>query len=95
MIEIYINVGFFMVQIFIDSKYEGCCFTKFCCCCCRDCCHGNPDISRKYYFFSIRLIIEKTKKYIKKIKDANEALNKEVKKYNNDILRINLNLTFN
>ena len=86
MIEIYINVGFFIVQIFIDSKYEGSCFAKFCCCCCccYDCCHGNPDISRKYYFFSIRLIIEKTKKYIKKIKDANEALNKEVKKYNND-----------
>ena len=26
LIEIYINVGFFMVQIFIDSKYEGSCF---------------------------------------------------------------------
>ena len=83
LIEIYINVGFFMVQIFIDSKYEGSCFSKACCCC-RDCCNGNPDISRKYYFFSIRLIVEKTKKYFKKIKEANEALNKEVKKYNND-----------
>ena len=62
LIEIYVNVGFFIVQIFIDSKYEGNCFTKFCCCCW----HGNPDISRKYFFYSIRLIIEKTKKYIKK-----------------------------
>ena len=83
LIEIYINVGFFMVQIFIDGKYEGICSNLKCnCCCC--CCAGNPLLKEKYYFFSLRLIIEKVKKYIDKIKDANKALNDEVKKYNNE-----------
>ena len=83
LIEIYINVGFFMVQIFIDGKYEGICNNQICrCCCC--CCAGNPLLYRKYFFFSIRLIMEKTKKYINKIKDANKALNNEIKKYNNE-----------
>ena len=87
LVSIYINVRYFMVQIFIDSKTEGSYHisnTPMFCCCCRECCQGSPTLSQKYYFFSIRLIIDKAKKFIKKIKGANEALNNVVKKYNNE-----------
>ena len=61
LIEIYINVGYFISQVVIDSKIEGTCRSKLGCCC-NECCFGNPTLNKKYYFFTVRLIMEKTKK---------------------------------
>ena len=67
LIKIYINVGYFMVQIFFDSKIEGCC--------CRNrnlnngnlcnCCFGSQILEKKLYFYSVRLIVENTEKFKK------------------------------
>ena len=81
-IKIYINVGYFMVQLFFESDREGCCKCRICIC---KCCLGNKIIMKKYYFYSIRLIINKIEKYIKKIQDANKAINDVLKNYNNEI----------
>ena len=48
MIEIYINVGFFISQVVIDSKIEGTCRSTLCFFC-KECCFGNPTINKKYY----------------------------------------------
>ena len=82
LIEIYINVGYFMVQLFCDSSREGCCKSNICFC---KCCQGNKILLKKCYFYSIKMIINKVEKYIKKIQDANEAINKILKSYNNEI----------
>ena len=84
LIEIYINVGYFISQVVIDSKIEGTCRSKLGCCC-NECCFGNPTLNKKYYFFTVRLIMEKTKKYLGKIQAANDAINNAIKKYNNEV----------
>ena len=61
--EIYANVGFFIIQIFIDKKL-----------------HRDALLIQRYYRYSIIKIIEKTEKYVKKIKNAEEILKEEVKK---------------
>ena len=74
LILIYINVGFFMVQIFFDSKREGC--GNFWCC---ERCKGEIKLIKKYYFYSIRLIINKAEKYLIKIKESSKVLNDALK----------------
>ena len=71
-----------MVQLFFESDREGCCKCKICFC---KCCLGNKIIMKKYYFYSIRLIINKIEKYIKKIQDANKAIDDVLKNYNNKL----------
>ena len=86
LIKIYINVGYFMVQLFIDCKIEGCCcyncelsIGRLC-----DCCFGNQILGKKLYFYSVREIIEKTEKYLNKINEANKALNETIKTFDNE-----------
>ena len=91
LIKIYINVGYFMVQLFFDSKIEGCC-----CCNCNcnwslgnlcnlcNCCFGNQILEKKLYFYSVRLLVEKTEKYLKKIDEANKALDETIKTFDNE-----------
>ena len=86
LIKIYINVGYFMVQLFIECKIEGCCCSKFNCnigglC---NCCTGNQILEKKLYFYSVRLIVNKTEKYLNKIKEANKALEETIKTFNNE-----------
>ena len=54
--KIYINVGYFMVQLFFECKIEGCCCSKCnwnigCLC---NCCLGNQILEKKLYFYSVR-----------------------------------------
>ena len=65
--EIYICVGFFIVQLIKDCKRNKKC-----------------ESIEKYNRYSIRKIIEKTKKYLDAIKKTYEKLNKEIKTYENE-----------
>ena len=82
LIEIYINVGFFISQLPFEFKIEGCCKCIICFC---QCCQGNIILLKKYYFYSIRMIVNKIEKYIKKIQEANKAIDEVLKNYNNEI----------
>ena len=66
-VDIYIYVGFFMVQIFVDCKTQK-----------------NKQLSDRYYRYSVIKIIEKTEKYISKMNNLSETLNKTIKNYNKD-----------
>ena len=83
MIEIYINVGYFFSQLFYDIRIEGC--FKWVICFCFNSCQRNNILLKKYYFYSIRMIINKIEKYIKKIQEASEAIDKVLKNYNNEV----------
>ena len=87
LIQIYINVGYFMVQLFFDCKIEGCgccnCNCDFCGL--SNCCSQNKILEKKLYFYSVRLVIEKTEKYFKKITEANKALDDTIKSFDNEI----------
>ena len=85
-IKIYINVGYFMVQIFFERKIEGCV-----CCDCEcsigglpNCCGGSQTLEKKLYFYSVRLIMNKTEKYLNKINTANKALDDTIKTFDNE-----------
>ena len=84
--KIYINVGYFMVQLFFECKIEGCCCFN---CNCNigslcNCCFGNQILEKKLYFYSVRLIVGKTEKYLNKISEANKALDETIKTFNNE-----------
>ena len=49
-----------------------------------NCCNVNQTLEKKLYFHSARLIINKTEKYLNKINEANKALDKTIKTFDNE-----------
>ena len=75
-----------MVIVLVDGMREG--FFKCGIFFCKKC-QGNKEKIKKYYFYSIRLLMKKTDKYLNNIKVADNAIKKNIFKFKN-----NFNITF-